>query len=169
MALFSRQIKMDAEWIEGENGGIIIKGYLSDSYHEMKCEILFSYPDLRIISIKSEIIRYPHKECEDYHKNLIKLVGLKVKRDFYSKIMEKIGGPSGCAHINNLIYEMGMSAVQGRFAKQDELVPPEWENIPKSEKIAIYLKLFPNMKNTCIAWSEESPMVKEALKVKERI
>lgn len=59
-----------------------------------------------------------------------------------------------------------MSAVQARFGRYDEIAPPNFEKLPKPMKTKIYLQSMPGLKNTCIAWSENGPMVKEAEEVK---
>lgn len=162
--IFKRDITMSARF---ENECIIIIGRLKDSYHEMSAEISFSFPALEILDLKGKLIRYPHNECVDAEKFFDKLKGVRVSRNFYAKIMERTGGPLGCVHMNNLIYEMGMSAVQARFARFDELAPADFECLPKPQKIKIYLEWMPGIKNGCTAWAEDSPMVKEAEKLKD--
>lgn len=161
--IFKREIAMSARF---EDECIVVSGKLKDSYHEMSAEIKFSFPALEIIDLKGKLIKFPHNECVDAEKFLNKLKGLRVSRNFYAKIMEQTGGPLGCVHVNNLIYEMGMSAVQARFARFDELAPPEFEKIPKPQRIKIYLEWMPGLKNGCTAWAEDSPMVKEAERLK---
>ncbi len=157
--LFRRDFSIEAEW---KDGSIMVYGMLKDSFHEMEAEARFSFPALAILDFKGKLIRYPHDECFDASTHLAKLKDLNVTRHFYSKMMERTGGIFGCAHMNNLIYEMGMSAVQARFAKFDQIAPPDFEKLPKAQKIKTYLKFMPGIKNTCHAWSENSPMVKAA-------
>lgn len=157
--IFRRDISITSRF---EDECIIVSGHLKDSYHEMTAEMKFTFPALEIIDVRGSLKRYPHDECLDSEKFLGKLKGLRVSRNFYSKIMEQTGGPMGCVHMNNLIYEMGMSAVQARFARFDELAPPDFEKIPKPERIKLYLEWMPGIKNGCTAWADTSPMVKEA-------
>jgi len=162
--IFRRDIHISARF---EDETIIISGTLKDSYHEMTAEIKFSFPALEILDINAKLVKYPHHECVDAERFYEKLKGVRVSRNFYAKIMEQTGGSMGCVHVNNLIYEMGMSAVQARFARFDELAPPEFENLPKPEKIKLYLEWMPGLKNGCTAWGEDSPMVREAEKLKK--
>ncbi len=163
--IFRRDISVSARWMGDDT--ILISGHLKDKYHEMTSEIKFSFPALEILDVRGALIKYPHNECVDSVKFLERLKGIRVSRNFYAKIMEMTGGPFGCVHINNLIYEMGMSAVQARFARFDELAPPDFEKIPKPRRIKIYLEWMPGIKNGCTAWAEDSPMVKEAEGLKD--
>lgn len=160
--LFEREITVRCSW-ENE----IIKGYgkLSDTYHEMEAEVDFEFPSLKIIEIKCKFIRYPHPECPDALKHLEKIKGIRVGKRFYEELHSLIGGKNGCVHLNLLIHQIGMSAVQARFAKYDEMAPEEMKNLPKPVITRMYLQFMPGLKNTCIAWAEDSPMVKEAEKV----
>jgi len=158
--IFKREILMKAFWTEKET--ILVEGKISDSYHEMTANIEFSFPGLEIVNIECSFIRYPHEECLDALKNIEGVKGLRVGKRFYYELMERIGGPKGCIHLNNLIYEMGMSAVQGRFARWDEMAPPELLNMPKPKWVKMTLQMMPGLRDGCSAWASTSKMVKEA-------
>ncbi len=159
--IFRRDIEIKAYWEDEEK--ILVEGRLSDSYHEMTANVKFSFPKLEILEVQCKFIRYPHDECLLAMNYIKDIEGLRVGKDFYKLLMEKIGGPKGCVHLNNLIYEIGMSAVQGRFAKWDEMAPSDFSSLPKPKRIKLYLQFMPGLKNGCSAWGETSPMVKRAL------
>jgi hypothetical protein len=163
MSIFDRSIKVQVDWMD--EGKFKVTGHLSDTYHEMKLNVEFSHPKLKILNIKGEFIRYPHRECLPALASLDKLIGLRFKRDFFGQIQELVGGAAGCAHLNNLLYEMGQSVVQGRFAKSDESIDELEATLPREKWTKLWLQMMPGMRNACIAWSDESPMVKEADKV----
>lgn len=163
--LFNRNIKLKGRF---EDEKIVVEGELTDTFHSMKARLHYAFPSLEIISVETELIKFPHEECLLYKENIAKIKGVKVNRNFYKSLMEKIGGPYGCAHINNLLYEMGMAAVQVRFAKFDELKPEGFDKIEKAKRIKLYLDFMPSMKNACSAWAEWSPMVKTAERLKEK-
>lgn len=163
--MFERKITLKGGWVDDK---VIVEGELKDTYHWMKARIHFTFPELQISHIETELLKFPHEECQLYRENIERLKGAKVNRYFYSSVIERVGGPMGCAHLNNLIYEMGMAAVQVRFAKFNELKPPEIEKMEKPEKIKLYLELMPSMLNSCSAWSEKSPMVIKAKNICEK-
>ena len=160
--IFKREILMRAFWTEKES--ILVEGKISDSYHEMAATIEFSFPELEILNVECSFIRYPHEECLDALKYIEEIKGLRVRKRFYDELMERIGGPKGCIHLNNLIYEMGMSAVQGRFARWDEMVPPELLSMPKPQWVKLTLQMMPGLRDGCSAWASTSKMVREAEK-----
>lgn len=162
--LFKRAFSITGCW---EDDCIVITGRLKDSFHEMEAEARFSFPALEILDIHGKLIQYPHQECFDAASYLERLKGLKVTRHFYTKLMERTGGSFGCAHMNNLVYEMGMSAIQSRFARFDHIAPMDFERLSKPQRIKSYLRLMPGIRNTCHAWSDESPMVKAADALKD--
>ncbi len=160
MSIFDRSIKVEVEWME--EGKFRVTGHLNDTYHEIKLNAEFSHPKLEILSIKGEFIRHPHQECLPTLENLERLKGIRVRGDFYQRIQELVGGAAGCAHLNSLFYEMGQAVVQGRFAKSDELIEDIEAKLPQEKWTKLWLQMMPGMRNTCIAWSDESPMVKKA-------
>jgi hypothetical protein len=162
--LFKREFTITGKW---KDDCIIVYGRLNDTFHEMEVEARFSFPMLEVLELKGKLIRYPHNECFDSASYLDRLEGLKITRHFYTKLMEHTGGPFGCSHLNNLIYEMGMSAVQVRFARYDEIAPKDFEKLSKPQKIKAYLKFMPGIKGSCHAWAQDSPMVKQAEDLKE--
>ncbi len=160
MSIFDRSIKIKVEWLEA--GKFRVTGHLDDTYHEIKLNVEFSHPKLEILSIKGDFVRYPHQECLPTLKKLERLTGIRVKADFYQRIQESVGGAAGCAHLNSLLYEMGQAVVQGRFAKSSELAEGLEVSLPREKWVKLWLQMMPGMRNTCIAWSDESPMVKQA-------
>lgn len=158
--IFKRDINIRSYWTEDEE--ILVEGKISDSYHEMDAKIRFSFPKLEILQVECSFIRYPHDECLEALNYINDITGLKVGRNFYNSLMEKVGGPRGCVHLNLLIYEMGMSAVQARFARWDEMAPPELLSLPKPKQVKLSLQMMPGLRDGCIAWASTSPMVKRA-------
>ena len=161
---FVRSITVSSEFL---NDRVVARGKLVDSYHELEAEVWFSFPDLVIEKLNCRLTKHPHEECQDYKKHIEKLKGVRVGRKFFSSLIEKTGFPLGCAHMNNLIYEMGMAAVQARFARWDELAPLDIENIPKDKLIKMYLEGMPGMVDACSAWASDSAMVKRAKACKD--
>ena len=160
MSIFDRSIKIKVEWME--EGKFRVAGHLDDTYHEIKLDVEFSHPKLEIVSIKGDFLRHPHQECLPTLDNLERLTGIRVKADFYQRIQESVGRAAGCAHLNNLLYEMGQAVVQGRFTKSGELAEGLEVSLPREKWVKLWLQMMPGMRNTCIAWSDESPMVKKA-------
>ncbi len=158
--IFKREIYMKSFWTKKET--IIVEGKIADSYHEMSAKVEFSFPKLEILDIECSFIRYPHEECLDAMKYIHEIKGLRVGKNFYRDLTERIGGPKGCIHLNNLLYEMGMSAVQARFARWDEMAPPEILNMPKKKWVKLSLQMMPGLRDGCSAWASTSKIVKEA-------
>ncbi len=159
MNLFERDIEVKAR----ENGdGITVEAYLTDTFHEMSLTADFTHPDLVITRVEGKIIRYPHEECLPGEDTLKGVVGVKAGRELFQKIERVYGGASGCVHLLNLLYQAGLAAVQARFAKTRPFSPEEWESLPKPMRINAILRFQPGMRNSCIAWSNASPMVRAA-------
>lgn len=163
--IFKREISIVSFWSENET--IVVEGRITDSYHEMHAKMEFSFPKLEILKVESKFIRYSHDECLDALKHINEIEGLRVSRNFYRNLTETIGGPKGCIHLNNLIYEMGMSAVQARFARWDEMAPPDVLNMPKPKWVKITLQMMPGLRDGCSAWASTSEMVKKADELNE--
>jgi hypothetical protein len=154
--VFKREISLTSK-IDGDL--VVSQGRLSDSYHEMEATVKFTFPALVITSLETKLIRFPHQECNTYTNHINKLVGVRANRTLFESIMEKTGFPRGCAHMNNLIYQLGIGAVQARFAKWDEFAPKEWESLPEPQRVKSYLEAMPAMIDACSAWASDSPML----------
>jgi hypothetical protein len=161
--IFKRDISLKAE-IDGDV--IITTGRLKDTVHELEAEVRFSFPGLEILDLKNNLIRHPHDECQDYRKNVERLKGARVSRNYYSDINERTGGGEGCTHMNNLVYELGLIASQARFVRWKEMGPPEVKDYPKPKRTNMYMKM-PTIVDTCSAWSSNSTMVKKGREYKE--
>ncbi|OQB10571.1 MAG: hypothetical protein BWY16_00782 [Candidatus Omnitrophica bacterium ADurb.Bin205] len=91
---------------------LLIEGYIKDDFHHITCALVVGYPSFEIKDVKVGLLSAPMQACQEATKLKDNLRGLKIKPGFLAKIRKAVGGPQGCIHLAELLYDMGQVAFQ---------------------------------------------------------
>jgi len=141
-----------------EKDRVVAHGILNDYIYGMRLDVEFSLPQYRIEKIGGAMIRYTTSECPKADEILPKAVGMRIEPGFEDRIKKEIGR-AGCRHYATLLIECCNSVVAASigFARQDledEGLPADDDSVRKR-----LLEMLPNLKGSCMAYSEGSPLM----------
>jgi len=138
---------------------IVAHGILEDYIYAMDLDVEFSFPDCEITAITGKMRRYTTPECPSADKILQGAVGMRIESGLTNRVKKEIGR-AGCRHYATLLLECCHAVISAwiGFAKQDL----EDEGLPVDDD-AVRRRLLeqaPNLKNSCMVYSEESALMK---------
>lgn len=97
--------------------------------HDLRVKITID--DEYVIRAASAVVRSaPYACCGDVGAFYSRLVGLKLMTGFAAAVRERLGGPDGCTHLNELLAPVATTAFQTVFggrARRDGAEPPSPE------------------------------------------
>ena len=142
-----------------EKNKVVAHGFLDDYIYGMRLDVEFSLPQYEITKIEGAMTRYTTPECPKANEILNRAVGMRVEPGFEDKIKKEIGR-AGCRHYATLLVECCRSVMAASigFASQDL----EDEGLPADDDSVRtrLLEMLPILKGSCMAYSEESPLIK---------
>lgn len=156
MELFHRKKDYRVLWNSTENRFMVTVS-MKDPFHDMGVEVVFQYPDLIIVSIKPWVNQTPYPICPTALIRISKCVGLQVKPGLAFLLERQIGGKEGCTHLTNLILDACHISVQGLLAKKCMEMGNPQQPYPPEDKIAFLEQHRLSVRNTCVAYSVQSP------------
>jgi hypothetical protein len=136
----------------------LIEAVLQDEVHDVHAEVEILHPSLEIVAARSEVRNGPFTTvCNMTHPNIERLVGLEVARGFTVEARRRVGGPSGCHRVSELVVEIAQAAYQLHFVVFFSKVPREQReggDDPARRHHAV-LNSIPGMRNTCFSYDED--------------
>jgi hypothetical protein len=149
-----------ATTMDMEDGSLLIRATLEDSFFAGTVEMEVKVPDLEIASIKGEIKRAFNEECQEAIPLLQEAAGLRVGSGINRTISDLIGGSEGCPKLADLILEC-IDEVILRFTLPTirETQSIAWEE--RIEDMQEMLRKNPAMLGSCIAFAKDSPLLQE--------
>ena len=104
--------------------------------------------DLSIRQLEAISDSTPYELCPRVNENFKNLVGIKIAPGWSREVKKRVGGIRGCTHLVELLGVMATVAFQTIFSLREEDVMASGDKKPP-------------MLNSCHAWAENSPVVKE--------
>ena len=157
MATFSRDVKVEMEWLD--KASFEIRGSLNDNVHSVAARLVLSYPDFTIREATGDITRMPYPGfCQGATVALPGLVGERIGRGFRKRAGEVLGGAASCNHLHTLVTSMAACAFQMNYmaAKQRpeaEAMMNKAEDDPRLKRDMV-LHWMPQLRNSCFLFSE---------------
>jgi hypothetical protein len=141
-----------------EDGSLLVRATLEDSFFAGTVEMEVKVPDLEIASIKGEIKRTFNEECQEAIPLLQEAVGLLVGSGINRIISDLVGGSEGCPKLADLILEC-IDEVILRFTLPTirETQSIDWEE--GIEGMKEMLRKNPSMLGSCIAFAKDSSLI----------
>ncbi len=147
--------------------GLTVVAKMGDRAHEMEVELDVELPSMVIKDIRGKMIRIPRKICAGALPTLKQAVGMTIKRGLSVKMEETIGGKAGCSHLTNLVMEACYCSFQGVYTKSVEVAGDIMDEMTDAEMMRAFITLRPQMVDSCVAYSEESGLIKDARKLSD--
>lgn len=86
-----------------EDGRIALIASMKDVYHDIVMEIIVNGESLTIEAAVVEFRKCPESECHNASQRLELLVGVTIGKGLNKKIIEALGGGSGCGNLRNML------------------------------------------------------------------
>lgn len=87
-------------------------GAFSDSFHELGVHVSFTGEGV-ITSSTGNFLRAPDQVCFENSAHLSLLVGKSIAGIGKKEVAVEVGGPQGCSHLVDLIYDVGKAVARG--------------------------------------------------------
>ena len=137
----------------------LVAAELRDELHEVCAEVEIVHPSLEIVAARSEVRNGPFTQvCNLTHRNMEKLVGMKIGRGFTLEARNAVGGMGGCHRVSELVVEIAQAAYQLHFVHFFQGVSKEEQekhDVPLARWKAVNSSI-PGMRNTCFAYNDQA-------------
>ena len=159
-AIYHRTKETNIYPLDGVEGDrFLIEALLQDEIHDVHAEIEIRHPSLKITAARAEVRGGPFTEvCNMTHPRIESLVGMTVERGFTLEARRRVGGPTGCHRISELVVEIAQAAYQLHFVRYFASLPPSVKERPDDPPARHrgVLESIPGMRNTCFSYSEDN-------------
>jgi hypothetical protein len=147
-----------ADTIDLEDGSILSRSMVEETFFAATVEIVVKVPDLEIVSLTGEIKRAFNDECQKAIPLIQKMKGIRIGPGIIRSIRSIIGGSDGCPRIADLILEC-CNMIILRFTA-DQL--REIFSRKEEEKRVLFkeqIKQNPRLVGSCIAFAKGSSLM----------
>ncbi len=80
--------------------------------HDMELRVTVGLDDMVVTEAVAHMHAFPHSECPMIEAAFAGLAGLSVSRGFTRQVQERLGGPRGCSHLEQLARALGPVVIQ---------------------------------------------------------
>lgn len=124
-----------------------------EALHEMLLRVTVD-EEMTIHDVEAATENSPFALCPDITPNYKRLIGVRIGPGWRKEVRSRVGGIEGCTHITELLYPLATVAVQ-------TIRPLKNHRRKKVDSETRQDRGRPFVLNTCHAWAESSPVVKE--------
>jgi hypothetical protein len=143
------------------------RGYIGagEPIHDMWLRLTID-DSMEIVGAEAVSDKTPYMMCPSAAPNFSRLVGLRIKAGFLRDANHLVGGTMGCTHLRELLQQMATTAFQtiNPAKVRQEMRAEGATETPGSDKVdaRITEKMGgpPKILNTCLAYSDNGPLVK---------
>ncbi|MDA1098196.1 MAG: DUF2889 domain-containing protein [Proteobacteria bacterium] len=107
--------------------------------------------DLVVRAAEAQMDVGAHGPCPLAAPNYSRLQGLKMGSGWNRAVRERLGGVTGCTHLNELLAQMATTAMQSLFEVVENMDPNDTGR----------RSLSPSLRNSCYAYALNSPYVRD--------
>jgi hypothetical protein len=137
-----------------------VQSNLHTAAHDFSVEMQVRLPDFEIVSVQGGMGRSPGGEgCQLAIPFLQNAVGVKIGPGLTATIDEKVGRP-GCPRLANLVLENCHAVLQGTIGSVLEDYQKHCQTPSLDELRKRWLEGMPMMRNSCLAYSDESELIR---------
>ena len=122
--------------------------------HWMIARLLIGDWPITILDAEAEMPATPHPRCAEIAEAVRQVVGLPIAAGYSARVLRRLGGIRGCAHLTHLLLAMGPAALHGYWSQRGRRPRP----LPRSPEEMPELKV---LVNSCHLWTEDGPILKE--------
>ncbi len=127
--------------------------------HDFIVEIQVKLPTFEIISVNGRMERSPGEECKPAIAKLQEAVGVRIERGLTATI-DRTVGRLGCPRMANLLLEGCHAFLQGTAVTLMDDYSSKGKALNWDEFRKLWLESMPIMRNTCLAYSDTSPLIR---------
>lgn len=140
------------------DGEVEVECALADTLHSGSVAMRISFPQFEILSIRGGFSRAIHPECRLVEGRLQELAGMRIGPGFTALVDGVIGGGTGCTKLANMVLECCHAAMPAfRIIRASSFVKNNGE---MPEDTRRWLERFPRFRNSCVTYSDDSPVMK---------
>jgi len=136
----------------------LVQSRLLSRAHDFTVEMQIRLPRFDIISVESHMERSPGEECKPAIHKLQEALGVRIERGLTANIDRTVGRP-GCPRLANLLLEGCHAFLQGTATSLVEDCNQKGQTLSWDEYRKLWLESMPMMRNTCLAYSDTSPLI----------
>ncbi len=101
-----RLVRNKQFFITGPEDGVFRgKASLQDGQHTMEVSLVVRQGTMEVLQLEASIDAAPHTVCASAVEGLQKLIGMRIQPGLFGEMQQRVGGPRGCIHMNELIRE----------------------------------------------------------------
>ena len=90
--------------------------------HDMELRVTVGVDDMVVTDAVAHMHAFPHSECPMVVAAFTGLSGLRVSRGFTRQVQERLGGPRGCSHLEQLARALGPVVIQAVTSRRARAV-----------------------------------------------
>lgn len=140
---------------------LVILGILFDKrvfrvIQDIIVKMVVDAEDSRILGIMVDMPATPDPDCVHCAPSVEALVGAKIEAGFGRLVREKIGSPTGCTHLSELIMSMAGACSHGRIGYRQKGITDRQER----EAVIARDVIEYGWVDTCYAWQTEGPIIR---------
>lgn len=124
-----------------------------DALHEMWLRVTVN-SHFEIVDIEAATDNSPFAMCPDITPVYKSLIGVTIGPGWRKAIRERVGGVQGCTHLTELLSPLATVAIQ-------TIRPLQNHRRRQADSDSRHTKGKPFVLNTCHAWAEHSPVVRD--------
>jgi hypothetical protein len=122
--------RFDIDFYEKDEGTWLVVSHLVDDAHDITTEVEVGVPEMRIVAAEVEFVRYPIDVCPMIERNVKRLVGLNLLKDYNMRSLMIMLGSKGCGNVMQILNTGLQSFVYAYYPhliKTGKMSLPEWE------------------------------------------
>jgi hypothetical protein len=89
--------------LKGEDGTATLTAKMQDRFHDLTIEIVIDAATLEILSASADFTKSPTPDCGRIDARLSGLIGFRIGKGLYRKLMEVLAGAAGCGNVRTLL------------------------------------------------------------------
>jgi hypothetical protein len=130
---------------------------MKDGVHHLRIDMIVKQPSLRITAITCDMPSIPDQLCRQARDCLDHLIGQRVAPGLSRLLRERT--PAGCTHLANLFHDAcyNLTLAQGVVGKEE--LSALFPGISEEQIYKIFMKLRPELRNSCIRYADTSPFM----------
>jgi len=163
--------RMEFRSYGAENDQLIVEGWLKDDrfvqryqidgslsppgkVHRICVRLLLGGWPLSILDAEAEMPFVPHDECPDTRDTVKNLIGLSITHGYGDRVLERLGGVKGCAHMVQLIITMGNAALHGYWTQKLQHPPQLPDSLDEMPELDYVIE-------SCMLWRKDGPLIQK--------
>lgn len=95
--------RFDVDFFEKDEASWLVVSHLTDDAHDITTTVEVGVPGMRILAADVEFARYPIDVCPMIERNVKRLVGLNLLKDYNMRSLMIMLGSKGCGNVMQIL------------------------------------------------------------------